>query len=134
MTFFFLKNHFLEAHPCPLLLPGVSMPLFIHSVTFSREVVLLPVLTLATLTEKEEQTVFWEHPQNSGVSPVAWSSYKSPWLPHITEPLSFYLRKTVTPLSLGSFAKQGKISDKFLYCCSVDLTLYLTASHFFCLL
>lgn len=89
-------------------------------------------LTLAVLSAKEKQFVFQEHPQHSGVPPVARSSWESPQPPHITEALSFCLGKTVTPLSLGPFTKQANILNKFLYCFPVDLTLYLPASHFFC--
>lgn len=88
-------------------------------------------LTLAMLTAKEKQLVFREHPQHSGVPPVAWSFWESPQPPHITEALSFYLGKTVTPLSSGPFTKQVNRLDNFLYCFPVDLTLYLAASHFF---
>lgn len=103
---FFLKSHFLEAclHPSSPLPPGVSMPLFIHSVTFSRGGLLLSALTFAMVIVKKEQFVFWEHPQHSGVSPVAWSSWKSPQPPHITETLSFYLSKFLTnSFVFGSF-------------------------------
>lgn len=54
ITLFFLQTHFLEASP--LLLPGVSMPPFIHSGMFPSRVI-LSAMTLALFTVKEKQFV-----------------------------------------------------------------------------
>lgn len=111
-----LPQNALPGSPAPpLLVPGVSMLLFIYSVTFSVGAILPSALTLAMLTVEEGEFNFWEHPQHSGVSPVAWRSWKSPHPPHITD--TACLGKSVTPLSLGASTKQVGISDTLLILC-----------------
>lgn len=94
----------------PLVVPGVSMPVYLQCDVLCG-VILLSALTFAMVTVEEGEFVFWEQPQHSGVSPVAWRLWKSPHPPHITD--TACLVKSVTSLSLGASTKQVNISDTF---------------------